>query len=105
MATLSTKPRERSTEPLPQRVEGRPVGPELQKIRDTAGPKGTKIATAQELSTAPSRLAKESWFAMITRTIAKLHDWLSGPPMSTRDRIREDIKHSNWWLYGPMRGA
>ena len=106
MATLSTKPRERSTEPLPQRVERRSVGPVPQKIRDTAGPEGTKIAAAQELPTAPSRLPKESWLPMITKTIAKLHDWLSGPPMTTQDRIRRDItEHSDWMRYGPTRSA
>ncbi len=106
MVTLSTKSRESSTEPLPQQAERRPVGPVPQNIRDTAGPEGTKIAAAHELTTAPARLPKESWLPMITRTIAKLHDWLAGPPMSTRDRIRHDItEHASLPLHGPLAGA
>ena len=51
---------------------------------------------------ADSQYEEESFLDMITRTISMLHDWLAGPPMSSRDRVRHDITEHSSWLVGSI---
>ena len=55
---------------------------------------------------ATSQPGQESFLEMIVRTIAALHDWLAGPPMTTQDRIRRDIDQQSHKPFTiPMGGA
>lgn len=43
---------------------------------------------------------------MITRTIAAIQDWLSGPPMTAKGRVSRDIAQQSYKPFaGPMGGA
>ena len=79
-----------------------PLDREDPEIYERAGLPRQQSAVAE----ATSHLDEESFFKMITRTIAALHEWLAGPPASAQNRVRHDIaEHRNWPVFGPIGGA
>ncbi len=56
-----------------------------------------EIATTAEMVTyAPDPIHRDGLLVSITRPIVAFHDWISGPPMSDRDRIRSSITEGRY---------
>ena len=45
---------------------------------------------------------KEAFPARIARSFLALYDWVSGPPMTHRDRVNEDIANARSQWYGRL---
>ncbi len=48
---------------------------------------------------------KEAIVARIARGLLAFYDWLSGPPMTHRDRVKEDIAEARSQWYGRLEQA
>lgn len=103
MTTATPTTKRNSTAELPQTGDRRWNGPldrEDPKIDERARLPGRQSAEAEAGS------EQESFVNMIAKTFVALHDWLSGPPMTARDRVRHDnAEHPILPLYGPIGGA
>ena len=51
--------------------------------------------TIEELIGKPEPVEKESLAHKLAGSVLAFYDWLSGPPMSERDRVRRDISEAH----------
>ena len=56
-------------------------------------------ATTEMMTYAPAPKHRDGLLAGVARQIVAFHDWLSGPPMSDRDRIRSAIVEGQYERY------
>ncbi len=85
--------------------------PELEESRSTQLiPEEVTIAHVQEERLAATEAPAEVWAvprkeaipARIARSFPAFYDWLSGPPMTHRDRVNEDIANARSQWYGRL---
>ena len=85
--------------------------PELEESRSTQLiPEEVTIAHVQEERLAATEAPAEVWAvprkeaipARIARSFLAFYDWLSGPPMTYRDRVNEDIANARSQWYGRL---
>ena len=61
------------------------------------------VQIAEELVQIPSPVARPSLLVRLVRNVLAFDDWLSGPPISKRDRVNRDIHETELKRYiGPM---
>ncbi len=55
-------------------------------------------AMAEMVTYAPTPIHRDGLLVSVARQIVAFHDWLSGPPMSDRDRLRSAIAEGRYDL-------
>ncbi len=55
--------------------------------------------TAEMVTYAPAPIHRDGLLVSVARPIVAFYDWLSGPPMSDRDRIRSAIAEGRYDRY------
>ncbi len=56
-------------------------------------------ATAEMVTYVPAPIHRDGLLVSIARPMVAFHDWLSGPPMSDRDRLRSAISEGQFDRY------
>ncbi len=56
-------------------------------------------ATAEMVTYAPAPIHRDGLLISVARPIVAFYDWLSGPPMSDRDRLRSAIAEGRYDRY------
>ena len=69
---------------------------QVQEERFTATEDSAEVWAAPRREALPARMA---------RSFVAFYDWLSGPPMTHRDRVNEDIAQARCEWYGRMEQA
>ncbi len=95
----------------PYHTESSTAYPELEESRSTQLiPEEVTIAHVQEERLAATEAPAEVWAvprkeaipARIARSFLAFYDWLSGPPMTHRDRVNKDIANARSQWYGSL---